>query len=354
MDTGPPPSDGGPPPDSGAFFGNYLARSRIVLSNTSNNSAPAGTTVRIPVDHQALIAAGYAQRSGKDLAIVLDDTPLPFQFEDVLTVDHQDLVLVTAIPQPIPPGVFSGTLFLYSGDPSITTTSTTDSVYLLAERFGGGIPANWASHWGPTRCFSRTPTVSQQPNGSACTSESANMVGQLDKRTLVSPAAQGVLATPPPGVIYELRFWTSGWMVNPTDILYLAYGMPGTCTGTDATFTCDPVNTTVFQASAYGGLVPNSTQTFLENNNANRTVLGWTFPPFDPMHLTDQNWAWATVRFVPAYATPQLHFRFVSHGPLAAPPVSPAQFSLIGIDDFSVRQAFDPEIQAALGPVEAR
>lgn len=307
-------------------------RRPITLINDTGLASPVDVTVRIPVPHAQMLAAGESSMSGVDLAVYLGAIELPYWIEDRALVGTDRLELIVRLPVAIAPGVTSN-LALYSDPMLAATTPPTEAVYLFVERFDADFPAftpgnrgQWNDRW-LLDCEDRLRP--QQPQ-SRCTSDDTALV----RRSVASPAILGMSSTPAANEIYEVVAFLRGSMQSPNDLLYFAIGPDNEAWD----------RTTTLPDGAYDpAFAPNAQLSFTEIDNRTRTERGYRFPP-----PPGQAFARMRARLVPATANAHLHFRFVS----ADQAVNPA--SVVSLDDLSVRRALNPDFRVSLGPVEPR
>lgn len=323
---------GAPNPGLGPFAGNFRHRAAVVASNPGTATAPAGTTLSIPVPHASLIARGMSDPNGRDLAVYLGSTPLDSQWDDPVQVGTNQLVMIAKLPADVPPGPLTGAnqLILYFDDPTANVTRT-DGVYLFAERFNVGAipPSGWTSNrWvgcNPSQPF-QTQTAT---SGALCVYDN-----QADPtfRTIATPTLGALSSTPSPGVAYEVGFRLGGLMQGgAADLVYFNYGANGTAgSGTNYVppeqFTAFPPNVPTF--------------TFQDGTVA-RTVSGWNFAQAQPPTNV-------RLRFTPSISSPSLHLRWITADNVANP------MTYVILDDFVVRQVMTPDFAVSLGAVEAR
>lgn len=357
-DMGPAPVDAGPPdlgprdtgvvadlgspdtglPDSGTPFPAGYARRRALVYELAA-PAPAGVTLRVPIPHAQLVAAGQVRADAGDLLVYQGARPLSYQWEDVRKVGTDELVMVVALAETLPSGPSSGELRLYYDQP-MAANAPTDGIFAYSQRFDvppspieGGNPAAWflADSWIPCR-FDRSVDAVLPPGspaGAICALD--DIRANLVRQTMATPVA--ALPPLPGGQVYEMRLWLAGRFVDgPRDVLYFSHG-------------ADNVSfdlTTEIPPSDWSGLVPSAPLTFTDIDDAPRSVLGWTFPP-DRI----QWWREAVGRFNPMRTGGRsLHLRYISTRD-SDPPETVA-----AVDDWTVRVALDPEPSIALGPEE--
>jgi hypothetical protein len=336
-DAGPP--DTGLPPDSGLgpFMGGYRFRRPLVVDTPVE--APAGATLLVPVNHAVLVAGNQAKADGSDLMVRQGADPLAFQWSDRVAVGTDGLVMVVKLARAVPVGGDpADPLVLYYGDP-LGNNPPTDAVFQFVERFANA-PApvaqgNDSAWWAPQDWY-HCPWDRPQENtdvgynGAVCVQDADG--GASQRRTLSTPRAAGISNAPGANLTYEMSLWLAGSSPDGnSDMFYFAYGPD------NDTYQA----TTVLPPDAWRGYLPSGSLTFQEINGANRTVVGgWNLPP------TQTWWQRATARFTPTVDRPSLHLRNVSN--------RNGSNAFIGVDDWWVRLAVEPEPQVSLGPEEAR
>ncbi len=333
-DAGPPDTgvpDAGLPPELGPWQGNFRYRRRVELDNPSAQDALAGTTVRIPVPHRVMTDMQMARADAADVALYLGANRLDHQWDDATRLGTDDLVIVAVLPRSVPPGPLTDPpLVLYHGDPAAEVPRT-DTVFLLAERFGASFspdaPNGWFTNAWQRRCTQHGNA--NQGNASLCVQDSTS---NPTRRTVGSPPVAAMVAAPQRNEVYELSVWIGGRMQEQVDGLYFSYSMVNN----------DFPTSTVLPDAAWTGLVPNANVSFQETTGQNRTERAWRLP------AAGQDFVRARARFVPLFDGPSLHFRYIS------PNGSQGGQTLVAIDDLTVRRALEPEFRVGLGPTETR
>ena len=330
-DTGTP--DAGIPdsgiPALGPFIGAFQYRAQVIV--TATVPAPAGTTVRVPVNHGTLVATGRARADGADVVVAQGSQILNATWDDTAAVNTDAAALIVALAEALPPGGNpERPLLLYYGDPD-ATFARTDEVFVFAERFEED-PSTQGGTWSTSRwfhCNEQYPIVPGDPvtgNHAYCVFDDA--VGLL-RASLATPALNLVQA-PGPGLVYEMSFHVAATQnANSDDILYLAHFSNNM--GFD--------QTVEFPLSAYAEFVPRDTLTFEDTDNLPRTVTGWRFPP------VFEGWPRVRLLFRPVFAPVSFHLRFVSPGG--------ASGLFVALDEWWVRQRIR-SVRVDLGPEEAR
>lgn len=332
------------PPDSGLgdFEGAFAYRRLVDVSN--GGVIPAGVTVRIPVAHATLVAAGKSADTALDVAVYQGKDLLAHAFDDRLGVATDELALLVRLLRDVPAtGAPDGDpLALYYGDPT-ATNAPTDAVFEFVERFDAPVsPVNrgndnaWSLNaW--SHCGFQRPTVgAATPNGAYCVFDTESDVPS--RYTMASPRIRTIPLDGPPGVVYETSFYLTGAFRDGTaDLLYLSMGPDNDdFAGTSAI--AEPPDTVL-------DFPLNNTLTFRETTNDLRTEAGWMLPQ-DPMMTVW--WQRARVRFSPRVDQPSLHFRYISNNSATYGD------SGVGLDDWWVRAAADPAPTVTLGPEEPR
>lgn len=328
------PPDAGVRPDSGlgAFVGAFQFRREVLVGNASTGPAPAGTTLKVSIPHAELVARGQARADAADVVLYYGASALERQWEDAAKIGTDELVMIIEIPAEVPIGAVSGStpLVLYFGDPN-TQIAPTDAVYLFAEHFTSPLPGAWGVRdW--YRCdLDRSINGTSPAPGAYCVEDQGSNPTRI---TLSSPNLSPLTDALPANQVYEISFWLNGLMVNQTnDLIYFAYGP------SSSRFD----NTTLLATSSYVEFPPNGQVSFDETNNAGRrTVQGWRFP------TTRQWWTRARARFRTGVNAPSLHLRFISDDG------NDNGATIVGVDDYAIRLALEPELEAVLGPIEIR
>jgi hypothetical protein len=328
IDAGPP--DTGIPPDSGLgpWIGDFQYRQAVQIANVTAADAPAGTTIPVTIPHAQLVAQSRAASDGDDIALYLGSTRLESQWDDRARLAQDDLTLIALLPQAIPPGPFTG-LALYYGDPAVTVTRG-DQVFAFSERFDADVGGDWFTaddRWA-RRCSNRLMT---SPGNSYCIQDS---VSGLGRRTLATPRVPSLISPTAPNVIYEFSFWVAGIMEQQGDGLYFSYSRTKD----------DFAGSTTVPDNLYLSYPPNADISFQETTGRQRAVRGWKLPAAAP----GQDWMRAKMRFVPGIDQPSLHLRYISINS------GTSNQTLVGVEDYTVRRALEPEFQVTLGPVEVK
>jgi hypothetical protein len=336
IDVGPP--DAGVVPDAGLgpFQGAFAYRAQVLITNPSNDVAPAGTTFKLTLPHATWVAAGKSLDDGKDIQLFYGNTALEHQWDDPELLETDSLTLVARLPADAPVGVLPAAtpLVIYYGDPN-ADVARSDAVYQFAERFLVDLGGDWDPN-GWFRCDFDRPLEANTAAGAGSAYCAVDNAGSPAYRTsLASPNQPNITTAIAANQIYETSFWTAGQMVSQTnDVLYTAYGP------TNAEY----VATIDLKAAVFVEGAPNVVNfDFPERDGNTRLVDGWRF-------FANQFQWWQRVRgrFVPTIDQPSLHFRFISKDG-----TDNAATGVV-IDDWTVRLALNPELQAGLGPEEPR
>lgn len=335
IDAGVP--DTGVPPDSGLgpFEGAFQFRQEVRVENLAADVVPAGTTLRIPIDHALLAGSMRSKVDASDLALYYGATRLEHQWDDEHAVATNGLVMIARLPVDAPVGALTGagSLILYYGDPNLTVPRSNE-VFEVVERFDANLGGAWAVNtW--ERCNYARPLQMQTAagqGGAQCVEDDND---NPTRRTLGSPNYNNLVSTLAATQTYEVGLWIAARMESQSnDLLYFAYGPDSDVFA----------NTTLIPAAAWTELPPNVAGFgFTETNGGQRLVEGWRFPAG-----AIQWWTRARAPFKPVFDGPSLHLRFISADG------NDNGATVVIIDDLQVRLAAQPELAVTLGDVDVR
>jgi hypothetical protein len=121
----------------------YSYRKKIIIDNTQNSSALTDYQVLVTVNTKELIDAGRMQSNGNDIRFTDSDgsTNLYYWIESgINTVSTRIWVKVPSIP-----ASSTKTIYMYYGNPSASSASSGDNVFLFFDDFSSGNLNKWTN-----------------------------------------------------------------------------------------------------------------------------------------------------------------------------------------------------------------